>query len=121
MIGALRGRLGCALRRLGRLAASLLFVPELPAAPPALRGKMRTAVVIASPDEHFSEAVFVLRDEPFRSGGVSRAALLEQAKAAAEDYSAAALPGRGRRLRPLAAFLLGVLAALLAAYLLRLV
>lgn len=119
MRGLLRSRLADLLRRAGALLGLLIFQrPET--APPALRGKMRRAVVVPSSDPRFSEAVFLLREEVFRDGGVSRSDLLEQAKAAAESAAAEALPTVRRRLRPGLVFLLGVLAALLGLYLLRL-
>ncbi len=112
MRGTLRDGLAGILTSVGRLAQRLLFAPsDLPAVP-ALRGKMRTAVVIPAPDERFAQAVFILRDEPLRESGVSRAALLEQAAQAAEEACAAALPRQRRRLRPGIFFLLGCAAAL---------
>ena len=108
----LRDGFAAALRSVRRAAETLLFRPPMQPTAPVLRGKMRTAVVISAPDERFSEAVFVLRDEPLRQSGVSRMALLQQAAAAAEDYTAAALPQSRRLLRPGVVFLLGATAAL---------
>ncbi len=119
MKGLLRSRLAELLRRTGALLG-LLFFQRPETAPPALRGRMRRAVVVPSPDPRFSEAVFLLREEAFRDGGVSRSELLEQAKVAAETAAAAALPTVRRRVRPGLVFLLGVLAAFLGLYLLRL-
>ena len=83
--------------------------------PPRLRGKLRRAVVVPTPDPMFSEAVFILRDEALREPGVSRDELLRQAARAAERYTEDALPPPERlSLRPAAAFLLGASAALLA-------
>ena len=98
----------------GRLMRRLLFAPADRPAAPALRGRMRTAVVITAPDERFAQAIYVLRDEPLRESGVSRAALLKEAAYAAEETCAAALPQNRRRLRPGVVFLLGCLAALAA-------
>ena len=87
-----------------------LFVARTPCrtVPPRLRGKLRRAVVVPTPDPMFSEAVFILRDEALREPGVSREELLRQAARAAESYTEDALPGMERMsLRPLAAFLLG--------------
>ena len=85
--------------------------------PPRLRGKLRRAVVVATPDPLFSEAVFILRDEKLRDPGISRDELLRQASRAAESYTEDALPHMERPgLRPLAAFLLGAAAALLAVW-----
>ena len=92
----------------GRLKG--LFVSHAPrrTLPPRLRGKLRRAVVVPTPDPMFSEAVFILRDEALREPGVSREELLRQAARAAESYTEDALPGMERMsLRPLAAFLLG--------------
>ena len=76
--------------------------------PPRLRGKLRRAVVVPTPDPLFSEAVFILRDEVLREPGVDREELLRQAARAAESCTEDALPGMERMsLRPLAAFLLG--------------
>ena len=120
MRGLLRSRLAGLWRRVGALLSVLRFQrPDT--APPALRGKMRRAVVVPSPDPRFSEAVFLLSEDILRGGGVSRSDLLEQAKAAAEAAAGAALPVGRRRLRPGLVFLLGALAALLAMYLPRLI
>ena len=94
-----------------------LFVSRTPCRtlPPRLRGKLRRAVVVPTPDPMFSEAVFILRDEALREPGVSREELLRQAARAAESCTEDALPGMERlSLRPLAAFLLGA-AVMLAA------
>ena len=112
MRGLLRSRLAGLWRRVGALLSVLLFQrPDT--APPALRGKMRRAVVVPSPDPRFSEAVFILRQEAFRDGGVSCSELLEQARIAAEEETEAMLPPARRHLRPGLVFLLGFFAALL--------
>ena len=48
-----------------------LFVARTPCrtVPPRLRGKLRRAVVVPTPDPMFSEAVFILRDEKLRDPG----------------------------------------------------
>ena len=104
------------MRALLRLSRRLIFRerPESRAAP-ALRGVLRTAVVVKTPDTPFSEAVFVLRGDAVKQKGVSRAELLEQARAAAEGCAQTYLPPRTPPLlRPAAAFTLGAAAALLA-------
>ena len=102
-----------ALQRISRLL--LLRRPQERSAAPALRGTLRTAVVVKTPDTEFTEAVFVLRGDAVQQKGVSRAELLEQAKAAAEGCAEQMLPGRcAPVLRPAAAFLLGAAAAMLA-------
>ena len=96
-----------------------LFVSRTPrrTVPPRLRGKLRRAVVVPTPDPLFSEAVFILRDEALREPGVSREELLRQAACAAENYAGEALPAAERvNLRPLAAFLLGAAFALAAVW-----
>ncbi len=93
-----------------------LFVSRTPCrtVPPRLRGKLRRAVVVPTPDPMFSEAVFILRDEALRDPGVSRDELLRQATRAAESCAEDALPGMERlSLRPFAAFLLGAAVTLL--------
>ena len=93
-----------------------LFVARIPCrtVPPRLRGKLRRAVVVPTPDPMFSEAVFILRDEKLRDPGVSRDELLRQAARAAESFTEDALPGTERMsLRPFAAFLLGAAMTLL--------
>ena len=92
----------------GRLKGLFVFRSPRRTLPPRLRGKLRRAVVVQTPDPMFSEAVFILRDEALREPGVSREELLRQAAHAAESYTEDALPGMERmNLRPLAAFLLG--------------
>ena len=93
-----------------------LFVSHAPGRtiPPRLRGKLRRAVVVPTPDPMFSEAVFILRDDALREPGVSRDELLRQAARAAESYTEDSLPPVERlSLRPAAAFLLGAAVALL--------
>ena len=104
------------MRALQRISRRLLFrsAPERSAAP-VLRGTLRTAVVVKTPDTQFSEAVFVLRGDATQQKGVTRDELLEEAKAAAAGCAERMLPPRGAPvLRPAAAFLLGAAAALLA-------
>ena len=52
---------------------------------PVLRGNMRRAIVIKTPDDMFAEAVFILRDD--YDPGISRGELLRQAKSAAEGHA----------------------------------
>ena len=108
-------RLHGGLRSLGdRLKNLLLVWPAGHASAPRLRGKMRRAVVVPSPDPFFTEAVFILRDEALREPGLTREELLRQASRAAESYTETALPATGRvSLRPGAAFLLGAALTLL--------
>ena len=81
---------------------------------PVLRGNMRRALVVKPDDPMFAEALFVLRDDSFNTPGVSREELLAQAKAAAEEYTAAALPYRSERsLSRAALFLSGAAVSLL--------
>ena len=108
------------MRALLRLSRRLLFREQAAMrAGPALRGVLRTAVVVKSPGAPFSEAVFVLRDDAVQQKGVSRRELLEQAREAAAGYAAQSLPpASAPLLRPAAAFVLGAAAALLAVWLL---
>lgn len=109
MIQPLRDGLRDALRALGALLRRLLLrPPQGTEGGRGLRGRMRTAVVIAAPDELFSEAVFILRDDALRGSGIGRGELLEQARAAAAGYTRTALGRRqGPGLRTPAAILLG--------------
>ena len=84
-----------------------------------LKGSMKNVIVVHPPGGIFSEAVFILRDDYFQTPGISRAALLSQARAAAEEYAAAyAPPGGGARV--IALVVLTVLAVGAAALALRL-
>ena len=97
-----------------RLKSLLRTRPARTIAPPRRRGKMRRAVVVPTPDELFTEAVFILRDDALHSPGLNREELLHEAARAAERYTEHALPAReGPALHPIAWFLLGVAAALL--------
>ena len=96
-----------------RMHALLWSRPARRCAPPRLRGKMRRAIVVPTPDELFSEAVFILREDALRGPGLNREELLREASRAAERYTEHALPEREERgLHPIAWFLLGVAAAL---------
>lgn len=97
-----------------RLRTLLRARPARRLAAPRLRGKMRRAIVVPTPDELFTEAVFILRDDALRGPGLNREELLLQATRAAERYTEQSLPERERLdLHPIAWFLLGVAAALL--------
>lgn len=79
---------------------------------PVLRGNMHRAIVLKAPDDTFSQAVFILKDDFLQGEGVSRKELLRQAGEAAALYC-------GRRknafisLAPAAVFLLGAATAIL--------
>ena len=82
-----------------------------------LKGKLKRAVVVPTPDALFSEAVFILRDETLRSPGRDRDELLREASRAAESFTESSLPEPERiSLRPGAAFLLGAACALMAVW-----
>lgn len=101
----------------GKIKRLLVVRTPCRTVPPRLRGRLRRAVVVPTPDPMFSEAVFILRDEKLRDPGVSRDELLRQAARAAESYTEDALPGMERiSLGPLAAFLLGAAFALAAVW-----
>lgn len=79
---------------------------------PLLRGTMHRAIVLKSPDENFSEAVFILNDSFMQQEGVSRKEILRQAGEAAGLYC----PPRRKRfsaLAPAAVFALGAASAIL--------
>lgn len=82
----------------------------------AVKGTMRNVIVVHPREDIFQEAVFILRDDYFQKSGVSREALLRQARAAAEEYAVSVAPPRARRSFPaaeLAALLVLAAAALL--------
>ena len=120
MSPGIRGGMGGFLPILRLRVKRLLFrsepVRDIPA---RLRGNMRSVIVVSAPDALFSEAVFILREDAAGETGISRRELLEQAEHAAERYTASLLPKRTRPvLNPVAAFLLGAAAAMLARWLL---
>ena len=97
---------------LRRMLNSDLRVSQGPA---AIHGNMRRAVVVKSPDERFTEAVFILKDCSAREEGISNTELLRQAKEAAEGYAAAHFSQRrGGLISPAAIFICGAAAAVLA-------
>lgn len=84
----------------------------------AIKGNMRNVIVLHPKDGVFTEAVFLLRDDYLSSPGISREELLRQARAAAEEYTCAAMytgrkrpAGRVRRAFIVALLLLTALAA----------
>ena len=82
--------------------------------PPVIRGNMRQAVVVPSPDSLFTEAVFILKDSALRDSTLSGAELLQQAKEAAAGYTARQLPERRKSaIPPTAVFISGAAAAVL--------
>ena len=108
-------RLGERLRGMLHSVGALFRMPYTGAAAesrPVLRGNMRRAIVVKTPDDMFAEAVFILRDD--YDPGVSRGELLRQAKCAAEGHAQRALPPhRYTGLPPMAVFVLGASAAVL--------
>ena len=60
-----------------------------------LRGNAHNVIVIKAPNDIFSEAIFILRDEYLSSPTGTRAELLRQARAAAAGYAASASVGAG--------------------------
>lgn len=56
--------------------------------PAALRGSAHNIIVVKAPNDIFTEAIFVLRDDYYLDPDASSEELLRQARAAAEDYSA---------------------------------
>ena len=108
-------RLSEHLRGMLRSMGTLFRMPYSGAAAenrPVLRGNMRRAIVVKTPDDMIAEAVFILRDD--YDPGVSRGELLRQAKSAAEGHVQRALPPRRYTgLPPMAVFVLGASAAVL--------
>lgn len=63
----------------------------------AIKGNMRNVIILHPKDGVFTEAVFLLRDDYLSSPGISREELLRQARAAADEYTRAAMyTGRNR-------------------------
>ena len=60
-----------------------------------LRGNAHNVIVVKAPNDLFSEAIFILRDEYLDSPTSSKAELLRQAKASASGYAASASVGAG--------------------------
>ena len=60
-----------------------------------LRGSAHNVIVVKAPNDIFSEAIFILRDEYVSSPTSSKAELLRQAKAAANGCAASASIGAG--------------------------
>lgn len=81
----------------------------------AVRGNMRSVIVVHPAGGIFAEAVFVLRDDYMRTPGVSREALLLQAREAAEEYTRRSVPDNGRGHIPVWAIAAVILAACAAA------
>ena len=112
-------RLGERLRGMLHSVGTLFHMPytgTVAESRPVLRGNMRRAIVVRTPDDMFSEAVFILRDD--YDPGVSRGELLRQAKSAAEGHAQRALPPRRYTyLPPIAVFVLGASAAVLTLWL----
>ena len=82
---------------------------------PVLKGTMRRAIVVSSPDERFTEAVFIMKDSIFREQGVTASEVVTEAREAAADCTER-MCGR-RKSAPMshaAVFLSGAAAAILA-------
>ena len=79
-----------------------------------LKGVARRVVIVRSPVESvFEEAIFIVREDIARSGGVSREEVLDQALRAAGEYVGALNPARRRRDRWKVWAFLGTVAAAL--------
>ncbi len=62
-----------------------------------VKGVARRVVIVRSPAESvFEEAIFIVREEAERSGGVSREEVLSEARRAAGAYVGAVSPPRRR-------------------------
>ena len=53
----------------------------------ALRGSAHNIIVVKAPNDIFTEAIFILRDDYYSEPSASSAELLRQAKEAAKGYS----------------------------------
>lgn len=85
---------------------------------PVVRGNMRRVLVLRPPGDMFQEAVFVIRDDYFKTPGVSQQELLRQARSAAEDYTAAYTDDGGSFFpSSLSVFALGAASAVIAMWL----
>lgn len=100
MTGRLRDGISEAL---GRIACRLRPRPSRAA---SVKGCVRNVIVVKPGDKAFKEAVFILRDDYFSSPGLSRSALLRQAKDAARRYTDAIAPAHAF---PLGAVLISVI------------
>lgn len=85
---------------------------------PVVRGNMHRVLVLRPPGDMFQEAVFVLKDDYFKTPGVSQQELLRQARTAAEDYTAAYTDDGGSFFPSvLSVFALGAASAVIALWL----
>ena len=53
----------------------------------ALRGNAHNIIVVKAPNDIFTEAIFILRDDYYLDSALSSSELLRQAKAAAQKYT----------------------------------
>jgi len=52
-----------------------------------IKGTTRNVIVVKSPDPRvFDEAIFIVREDYMRTGGISRTQLLDDARKAADGY-----------------------------------
>lgn len=62
-----------------------------------VKGVARRVVIVRSPAESvFEEAIFIVREDAGRAGGVSREEVLDEARRAAGAYAGAVTPPRRR-------------------------
>ena len=64
-------------------------LPRRRVRPKVLKGNMRNILVVKPQSSAFCEAIFILRDDYFNDGGISRQELLRQAQEEAEDFAGA--------------------------------
>jgi len=62
-----------------------------------LRGNAHNIIVVKAPNDIFTEAIFILRDDYYLTRSASSAELLRQAKAAADGYTASVSVGNFRK------------------------
>lgn len=111
MIERLRNRLLDLLDELSARRAARSVKPRGRIGGTAVKGNMRNVIVVHPRSDIFQEAVFVLKDDYFQSPGVSREALLRQARAAAEEYTLSAAPPENKSALPAAPLLIVCAAA----------
>lgn len=63
-----------------------------------VKGVSRRVIVVKSPDQKlFDEAIFLVREAPFRQEGVTEEQVLREARQAAHGYLSRSIPAPGTR------------------------
>lgn len=80
-----------------------------------VKGVTRRVIVVKSPDRRlFEQAIFIVKEEAFASGGVTAEQVLSEAQRVADSYIRRNRKGRGAWLRRLPALLCAAVGALAA-------